>query len=434
MIARTAELASVDDLLAALEGASGTTARLIDIPPLEVEALKQSLADLRDDAGGFPSPRSSPACLRRPRSRRRTARRRACSRSRSAWASRSSTPPARSAGSTCSTRTRRTCEPLRDEGFAAYALRVGRPYAQAVAAPLRPATTDAHRAREHRGGKAGRSCLNRRRWRIPTASAHAPGSSSGNEVEIFRLDALQERFDVLRLPVHAAHPARERPPARGRRERHRRRRRGGRGLGGVGRARRRRSRSRRVASCSRTSPACPRSSTSPRCETRCGTSAAIPVKINPQLPAELVIDHSVQVDEFATRLAIFRNAELEFERNRERYAFLRWGQGAFADFKVVPPSTGIVHQVNLEFLARVVDDARRRRLPRHARRDRLAHDDDQRARRARLGRRRDRGRGGDARRGDLDARPAGGRLQAHGRAARGRDRDRPRAHGDADPA
>ena len=79
-------------------------------------------------------------------------------------------------------------------------------------------------------------------------------------------------------------------------------------------------------------------------------------RINPQLPAELVIDHSVQVDEYATRLAIVRNAELEFQRNRERYAFLRWGQGAFADFKVVPPSTGIVHQVNLEFLARVVDD------------------------------------------------------------------------------
>jgi len=81
-----------------------------------------------------------------------------------------------------------------------------------------------------------------------------------------------------------------------------------------------------------------------------------PAKINPQLPAELVIDHSVQVDEFATRLAISRNAELEFQRNRERYAFLRWGQGAFANFKVVPPNTGIVHQVNLEYLARVVED------------------------------------------------------------------------------
>ena len=81
-----------------------------------------------------------------------------------------------------------------------------------------------------------------------------------------------------------------------------------------------------------------------------------PGKINPLLPVELVIDHSVQVDEFANRLAIFRNAELEFERNRERYAFLRWGQSAFDNFRVVPPSTGIVHQVNLEFLARVVDE------------------------------------------------------------------------------
>ncbi|HET7568722.1 MAG TPA: aconitate hydratase AcnA [Gaiellaceae bacterium] len=80
-----------------------------------------------------------------------------------------------------------------------------------------------------------------------------------------------------------------------------------------------------------------------------------PRRINPQIPAELVIDHSVQVDEFATRLAIQRNSELEFERNRERYAFLRWGQGAFDDFKVVPPATGIVHQVNLEYLARVVE-------------------------------------------------------------------------------
>src|ERR687885_461770 len=80
-----------------------------------------------------------------------------------------------------------------------------------------------------------------------------------------------------------------------------------------------------------------------------------PTLINPQLPAELVIDHSVQVDEFGTARAIFRNAELEFERNRERYAFLRWGQGAFDNFKVVPPNTGIVHQVNLEYLARVVE-------------------------------------------------------------------------------
>src|SRR6476619_3276394 len=80
-----------------------------------------------------------------------------------------------------------------------------------------------------------------------------------------------------------------------------------------------------------------------------------PARINPHIPVELVIDHSVQVDEFATRLAIERNVELEFERNRERYAFLRWGQSGFDNFKVVPPNTGIVHQVNLEYLARVVE-------------------------------------------------------------------------------
>jgi aconitate hydratase len=79
-----------------------------------------------------------------------------------------------------------------------------------------------------------------------------------------------------------------------------------------------------------------------------------PAKINPLAPAELVIDHSVQVDAFGTRDSFQINAEREFERNQERYAFLRWGQGAFDDFAVVPPDTGIVHQVNLEYLARVV--------------------------------------------------------------------------------
>jgi aconitate hydratase len=80
-----------------------------------------------------------------------------------------------------------------------------------------------------------------------------------------------------------------------------------------------------------------------------------PAKVNPLIPAELVIDHSVQVDEFATRRAIHVNVERDYERNGERYAFLRWGQGAFANFKVVPPNTGICHQVNLEYLARVVE-------------------------------------------------------------------------------
>ena len=79
-----------------------------------------------------------------------------------------------------------------------------------------------------------------------------------------------------------------------------------------------------------------------------------PNQINPLQPAELVIDHSVQVDEFGTQQAFQLNAELEFSRNKERYAFLRWGQTAFKNFAIVPPDTGIVHQINLEYLARVV--------------------------------------------------------------------------------
>ncbi len=79
-----------------------------------------------------------------------------------------------------------------------------------------------------------------------------------------------------------------------------------------------------------------------------------PTLINPLQPAELVIDHSVQVDEFGTAQALQLNAELEFQRNKERYAFLRWGQTAFKNFAIVPPDTGIVHQINLEYLARVV--------------------------------------------------------------------------------
>jgi aconitate hydratase A / 2-methylisocitrate dehydratase len=82
-----------------------------------------------------------------------------------------------------------------------------------------------------------------------------------------------------------------------------------------------------------------------------------PKKVNPLLPAELVIDHSVQVDKSGSDMAFAFNADLEFYRNVERYAFLRWGQSAFDNFKVVPPDTGICHQVNLEYLARVVFDA-----------------------------------------------------------------------------
>ncbi len=84
-----------------------------------------------------------------------------------------------------------------------------------------------------------------------------------------------------------------------------------------------------------------------------------PQKVNPLAPAELVIDHSVQVDAYGTPLSLEENNRIEFERNGERYAFLRWGQSAFENFKVVPPNTGIVHQVNLEFLGRVVFDVAR---------------------------------------------------------------------------
>src|SRR5438445_422960 len=79
-----------------------------------------------------------------------------------------------------------------------------------------------------------------------------------------------------------------------------------------------------------------------------------PQKINPLVPVDLVIDHSVQVDTFGSEFALFDNVKKEFERNTERYEFLKWGQKAFDNFSVVPPSTGIVHQVNLEYLAKVV--------------------------------------------------------------------------------
>lgn len=82
-----------------------------------------------------------------------------------------------------------------------------------------------------------------------------------------------------------------------------------------------------------------------------------PDKINPLQPAELVIDHSVQIDSFGNKGAIAKNAAMEYERNEERYSFLKWGQSAFSNFKVVPPDMGIVHQINLEYLARVVFDA-----------------------------------------------------------------------------
>ena len=160
-----------------------------------------------------------------------------------------------------------------------------------------------------------------------------------------------------------------------------------------------------------------------------------PAQVNPLVPADLVIDHSVQVDRFGTPGAFAFNVEREYERNGERYQLLRWAQTAFRDLRVVPPGTGIVHQVNLEFLATVVADrdGRRRpagRLPGHARRHRLAHDDGQRPRRPGLRRRRHRGRGGPARPAALPADAARRRRPPPRRAAARLDRDRPRPRRD----
>jgi len=116
-----------------------------------------------------------------------------------------------------------------------------------------------------------------------------------------------------------------------------------------------------------------------------------PARINPLIPGELVIDHSVIAEVFARPDAFRVNADLEFERNLERYQLLRWAQQAFDDFLVVPPDTGICHQVNLEYLSRVVftrAGARRAAgVPGHAGRYRLAHPHGQRARCPGLGRR-----------------------------------------------
>ena len=149
-----------------------------------------------------------------------------------------------------------------------------------------------------------------------------------------------------------------------------------------------------------------------------------PQKINPLVPVDLVIDHSVIVDEFGTPVAFARNVELEYERNQERYNFLKWGQQAFRNFRVVPPGTGICHQVNLEYLGQTVwtDDRRGRRHDRlsgHLRRHRFAHHHGQRPRRARLGRRRHRGRSGHARPAGLHAAARSDRLPPTGKLKEG---------------
>ena len=138
-----------------------------------------------------------------------------------------------------------------------------------------------------------------------------------------------------------------------------------------------------------------------------------PEKVNPLAPADLVIDHSVIADLFGREDAFERNVEIEYERNGERYQFLRWGQGAFNDFKVVPPGTGIVHQVNIEYLAQRGDGARRRRLPRTPAWAPTRHTTMENGLGVLgLGRRRHRGRGGHAGPAGVDADPPRRRLQA----------------------
>ena len=171
-----------------------------------------------------------------------------------------------------------------------------------------------------------------------------------------------------------------------------------------------------------------------------------PKKINPQVPVDLVIDHSVAVTFFGNNAAFKKNVEEEYRQNQERYQFLKWAQRSFDNFSVVPPGTGICHQVNLEYLSRVVfsrkgkvkvdgketDDGRR--LPRHAGRNRLAYHHGERPLGARLGRRRHRSRGGDAWPAALDGAAGGDRLQTHRQDEGRRHRHRSRAHGHRDAA
>ena len=169
-----------------------------------------------------------------------------------------------------------------------------------------------------------------------------------------------------------------------------------------------------------------------RCARRWPSSAATPTGSTPAIRRTWSSTTRWWWTSSAASQAFQANAELEFERNRERYAFLRWGQRAFRNFRVVPPDTGICHQVNLEFLAQVVFRDGEPALPRHAGGHRLPHHDGERAGGGRLGRGRHRGRGGAARPAALDAHPPGGRLPPHRQAARGRDRHRPGPHRDPD--
>ena len=166
-----------------------------------------------------------------------------------------------------------------------------------------------------------------------------------------------------------------------------------------------------------------------------------PQRINPLSPVDLVIDHSVMVDKFGSDSAFEQNVDIEMQRNGERYAFLRWGQSAFDNFSVVPPGTGICHQVNLEYLGQVVwtreENGETVAYPdtlvgtdSH----RLPHHHDQRPWRTGLGRGRHRSGSGDARPTGVDADPGSNRLQAHRQTQRRHHGDRPGADRHADAA
>jgi aconitate hydratase len=353
VVAADTQFGSVDELLAALEGASGTTARLIDIPPLEVESLRRSLSDLRSDATSLPSPQELAAvydALVREADRERRSLLEV-----SVGIGIAFFNSARHVGRQhVLDPYREDLQPVRQEGFGAYARRVGRPYADAVGRHFDPGRKTLTERGVERLGRS--KLLESERMAHPDSFGSRSQLRVGErDFEVFRLEPLQSRFDVMRLPytlrillenvlrhedgqtvtaadveavagwVASAEPSQAISFIPG-----------------------------RVIHQDFTGvPAIVDLASMRNAMSALGGD---PSKVNPQLPSELVIDHSVQVDEYATPFAIFRNSELEFERNRERYAFLRWGQGAFANFKVVPPATGIVHQVNLEFLGRVVED------------------------------------------------------------------------------
>ena len=154
-----------------------------------------------------------------------------------------------------------------------------------------------------------------------------------------------------------------------------------------------------------------------------------PRRINPQVPVELVVDHSVQVDRFGTADALENNVALEYRRNGERYALLKWAQSSFENFRVVPPNSGICHQVNLEHLGRGGHDRHAGHgagvLPGHPGGHRFAHPHDQRHRRDGLGRGRHRGRGRDARPALLHDASRSDRHPPHRGPAPGGDGHRP---------